>query len=58
MKGERTPDGSEAAHPKALVGCSCSGDFAIFFSFLGEKFCVKLVEAAGEKKLEYSERRR
>lgn len=28
-KGERTPDLSLAAQPKALFGCSVSGDFAI-----------------------------
>ena len=37
LNGERTPDGSLAAHPKALVGCSSSGDFAISLSFLNEK---------------------
>ena len=36
LKGERTPDVSVAAHPKALVGCSCSADFAICFSCLAE----------------------
>jgi hypothetical protein len=29
LKGERTPEVSLAAHPKAFFGCSCSGDFAI-----------------------------
>jgi hypothetical protein len=29
LKGERNPEVSLAAHPKAFFGCSCSGDFAI-----------------------------
>jgi hypothetical protein len=29
LKGERTPEVSLAAHPKAFFGCSCSGNFAI-----------------------------
>jgi hypothetical protein len=29
LKGERSPKESLAAHPKAFLGCSCSGDFAI-----------------------------
>jgi len=37
-KGERTPELSLAAQPKALCGCSSSGDFAILsaFHFLDE----------------------
>lgn len=30
LKGERWPDLSVAAQPKAFTGCSVSGDFAIF----------------------------
>ncbi|GER47119.1 DNA gyrase subunit B [Striga asiatica] len=30
LKGEKTPDVSLAAHPKAFTGCSVSYDFAIF----------------------------
>jgi hypothetical protein len=30
LKGERSPEESLAAHPKAFSGCSCSGDFAIY----------------------------
>lgn len=28
-KGDRWPEESRAAHPKAFTGCSCSDDFAI-----------------------------
>jgi hypothetical protein len=30
LKGERSPEESLAAHPKAFSGCSCSGNFAIY----------------------------
>jgi hypothetical protein len=32
LKGERTPDVSLAAHPKACLGCSVSGCEAIDFN--------------------------
>ena len=32
LKGERRPEVSVAAQPKALLGCSTSADFAIDFS--------------------------
>ena len=35
LKGERRPEVSLAAQPKALLGCSSSGDFAIEFSLEG-----------------------
>lgn len=34
LKGERVPDWSMAAHPKAFTGCSFSGDFSIFTQLL------------------------
>ena len=33
-KGEINPDESRAPHPRVLIGCSFSGDFAIFLSEL------------------------
>ena len=33
LKGERTPDWSLAAHPKACFGCSSSGNLASIFLY-------------------------
>lgn len=39
LKGERTPEESLAAQPKASCGCSCSGDVAILSLSLSQLFC-------------------